>query len=110
VRLAVLTGKYDFTVRSSGIGTPPGIGATPSPESSQASIISAVEEHLGLKLILQNAPLEIVVIDHAMKPKQTSAAVPGKGVSPEGDPVVGKSMKLTYFPHLRGRSLDRIFN
>ena len=66
----VLTGKYDFTLRSSGIGASPGIGAKSSSESSQASIISAVEEQLGLKLTLQNAPLQIVVIDHATKPTQ----------------------------------------
>jgi uncharacterized protein (TIGR03435 family) len=66
----VLTGKYDFTLRSSGIGASPGIEAKSSSESSQASIISAVEEQLGLKLTLQNAPLQIVVIDHATKPTQ----------------------------------------
>jgi uncharacterized protein (TIGR03435 family) len=65
-----LTGKYDFTLRASGIGALPDNGAKPSSESSKASIISAVEEQLGLKLRLQSAPLEIVVIDHATKPTQ----------------------------------------
>ena len=65
-----LTGKYDFTLRASGIGALPENGAKPSSESSKASIISAVEEQLGLKLRLQSAPLEIVVIDHATKPTQ----------------------------------------
>jgi uncharacterized protein (TIGR03435 family) len=64
-----LAGKYDFTLRSSGIGASFISGAGPSSEST-ASIISAVEEQLGLKLILQDAPLEVVVIDHATKPTQ----------------------------------------
>ncbi len=56
-----LTGKYDFTLRFS-----PGPSA--EPDSEAASIFTAVEEQLGLKLEPSRAPLDVLVIDHIEKP------------------------------------------
>lgn len=58
-----LTGFYDFT-----------LNWAPSnlPENSvaEASIFTALEEQLGLKLQPQRAPIDFLVIDHAERPRQ----------------------------------------
>jgi len=56
-----LTGKYDFTLRFA-----EGPGAEPDPDA--ASIFTAVQEQLGLKLEPSKAPIEVLVIDHIEKP------------------------------------------
>jgi len=50
-----LTGDYDFTLQL-------------APEESEAAISKALEEQLGLRLEPQEAPMEVLVIDHAEKP------------------------------------------
>jgi len=50
-----LKSKHDFTLQL-------------PPEESQAAIFSAFEEQLGLKLESKNAPMEVLVVDHAEKP------------------------------------------
>ena len=66
-----LTGKYDFNLEyagGSGIGT-----ALSLPTSADASdpggpsLIEAMEKQLGLKLTKINAPVDVLVIDHAEK-------------------------------------------
>ena len=42
----------------------------PSPEASAASIFTAIQEQLGLKLESQKSPVEILVIDHVEKPSE----------------------------------------
>jgi uncharacterized protein (TIGR03435 family) len=58
-----LTGKYDFTLKFA-----PGRSA-PS-DSDAASIFTAVQEQLGLKLEPTKAPLDVLVIDHVEKPTE----------------------------------------
>jgi bla regulator protein blaR1 len=76
-----LTGKYDFTLQwkpdrdpSPMPGAPPpgqqGPDATLSPDSSEASIFTAVQEQLGLKLESRKAPVEVLVIDHVEAPSE----------------------------------------
>jgi bla regulator protein blaR1 len=76
-----LTGKYDFILQwkpdrdpSPMPGAPPpgqqGPGATPSTDSSEASIFTAVQEQLGLKLESVKAPVEVLVIDHVEAPSE----------------------------------------
>ncbi|HEY2545117.1 MAG TPA: M56 family metallopeptidase [Candidatus Acidoferrum sp.] len=50
-----LNGSYDFKLR----------WAPDPPEASAPSVMSAVEDQLGLKLELQDSPVEVLVIDHA---------------------------------------------
>ncbi len=56
-----LTGTYDFTF----VATP----AFMSPGPDDTSPFSAIHE-LGLRLVPQNAPTEIVVVDHVEKPNE----------------------------------------
>jgi uncharacterized protein (TIGR03435 family) len=74
-----LTGKYDFTLQwkpdrdPSPMPGEPGAGqqgpaATLSTDSSEASIFTAVQEQLGLKLESRKAPVEVLVIDHVEAP------------------------------------------
>ena len=76
-----LTGKYDFTMQwkpdrdpSPMPGAPEpgqqGPGATLSTDSSEASIFTAVQEQLGLKLESRKAPVEVLVIDHVEAPSE----------------------------------------
>ena len=52
-----LTDKYDLTLQW-------------TPEESQAAILAAVQEQLGLKLEPQTAPVEVLVIDRVEKPSE----------------------------------------
>jgi len=63
-----LTGTYDFTlewVLDGGAGAGPDVSA---PDSNGASLFTALQEQLGLKLEPGVAPFDTVVIDHAEKP------------------------------------------
>lgn len=74
-----LTGRYDFTLRwtpdksedatSQGAEeSQAGSDGTPSAESSP-SLFTAIQEQLGLKLEPQQAPIDVLVIDHVEKPE-----------------------------------------
>src|SRR5437762_9159339 len=56
-----LTGIYDFTVDTSGLGFN---GNSPASPNAGPSIFTAVEENLGLKLEARKAPIDVLVIDH----------------------------------------------
>ena len=62
-----LTGEYDFSLR----WTPEAgqqLGPLPGQEDREgASIFTALQEQLGLKLESKKAPVEIIVVDHAEK-------------------------------------------
>ena len=62
-----LTGKYDFTLKY----VPASHTATD--ETGGASIFTALEEQLGLKLEPAKAPIEVLVIDHLEKPSLDGA-------------------------------------
>ncbi|HEY3840173.1 MAG TPA: TIGR03435 family protein [Bryobacteraceae bacterium] len=59
-----LTGFYDYKIEFA--GDP----AAAAAESSAASLFTAVQEQLGLKLEPRKAPIEILVIDHAERPSE----------------------------------------
>ena len=56
-----LTGIYDFTVDTSGLGFN---GNSPPNATAGPLIFTAVEENLGLKLEARKAPIDVLVIDH----------------------------------------------
>jgi len=75
-----LTGNYDFTLKYAlGPNQPMrGIDGSPmpppasvfAPDPSGPSIFDAVQDQLGLKLEPQQAPVDVIVIDHAEEPPQ----------------------------------------
>ena len=71
-----LTGEYDFNLEFSREGLPSGpLGPPPpppaltaaSPDSEPPSLLTAVQEQLGLKLESKKGPQDLIVIDHAEK-------------------------------------------
>jgi uncharacterized protein (TIGR03435 family) len=75
-----LTGIYDFSLQWTPDENQPfmGIDSNPiltpqvvsPPDSSAASIFTAMQEQLGLKLESQNVPMETIVIDHIEQPSE----------------------------------------
>ncbi len=75
-----LTGNYDFSLRwkpgeSDGgmtklVGGQPAADSTSSSDSSGPSLFTAIQEQLGLKLELQKAPMQVLVIDQVEKPTE----------------------------------------
>jgi bla regulator protein BlaR1 len=75
------TGKYDFTLQwtpdqsqaptlKGTQGGQQGTDSTPSPQSSRPSVVTAIQEQLGLKLEFQTDTVELLVIDHVEKPSE----------------------------------------
>ncbi len=66
-----LTGKYDFMLKwmpDSGSAIANGFGSSTSPDSSEPSLFTAIQEQLGLKLEAQKSPVDVIVIDSIEKP------------------------------------------
>lgn len=65
-----LPGKYDYTLEWEPDDTPPIAGNENGlpVDSSKASIFTALQEQLGLKLEPQKAPISVLVIDHIEAP------------------------------------------
>jgi bla regulator protein blaR1 len=64
-----LTGNYDFTLNWKSDGND-GDFNTPASDASVASLQTALQEQLGLKLEPQKGPTQVLVIDHAEKPAE----------------------------------------
>jgi bla regulator protein blaR1 len=56
-----LIGDYDLTLHFAP-------GNTPAPDSEEPSLFTALEEQLGLKLVLKKVPIKTVVVDHIDRP------------------------------------------
>ncbi len=56
-----LTGEYDLSLHFAP-------GNAPAPDSQEPSLFTALEEQLGLKLVLKKIPVETVVVDHIERP------------------------------------------
>jgi uncharacterized protein (TIGR03435 family) len=61
-----LTGKYNFTLRwkTTPSQDPSGVNSPAPPEHSTESLLAAIQEQLGLKLVPQTKLMEVLVIDH----------------------------------------------
>jgi uncharacterized protein (TIGR03435 family) len=69
-----LTGVYDFSLKWTPLQTAaaPGGGSetAPSPDVEGASLFTAIEEQLGLKLVPTKGPGQVLVIDHIEQPSE----------------------------------------
>jgi bla regulator protein BlaR1 len=73
-----LEGKYEVNLhwtpeRATGLMSPPAAtgpsgGGEPAPASEGLSLFTALQEQLGLRLVSQKEPVEVVVIDHIQQP------------------------------------------
>ena len=59
-----LTGIYDFTIDTSGLGFN---GQPPQDPNAGPSIFTAIQDNLGLRLEAQRSPVDVLVIDHVEK-------------------------------------------
>jgi len=64
-----LTGGYDFTLRWTPDDPNPG-AAPPDPNPQGPSLFTALEEQLGLKLVPEKQPIDIIVVDSADMPSE----------------------------------------
>jgi uncharacterized protein (TIGR03435 family) len=66
-----LTGTFDFVLEWSGV---PPAGGTPSanmqPEDAGTTLLEALTEQLGLKLVSAKGPVEVLVVDHVERPSE----------------------------------------
>lgn len=68
-----LNGFYDFSIEfapSWGWGSEPTADGSAPPSSGLPSIFTAVREQLGLELLPQIGPIDVIVIDHAEEPSE----------------------------------------
>jgi uncharacterized protein (TIGR03435 family) len=69
-----LTGTYDFSLKWAAMeatGAPGGeSGTAPSPDVEGASLFTAIEEQLGLKLVPAKGSVQVLVIDHIEQPSE----------------------------------------
>lgn len=62
-----VTGEYDFDFRYAEDQ------AVPSPDSDLPDFLTALRQHLGLRLESQQGPVDVIVIDRAEKASATEA-------------------------------------
>ncbi|MGA8731295.1 MAG: M56 and DUF3738 domain-containing protein [Terracidiphilus sp.] len=78
-----LTGNFDYTLHFTPENMPPRMGpgpgpdgghpgadAPPTPDTTGPDIFTAVQEQLGLKLVPEKGPVDVIVIDHIDKPSE----------------------------------------
>ena len=64
-----LDGRFDIHLEYAPSNPAPAPGSTP-PDTAGASIFTAVQEQLGLKLTVGKGPVAVLVIDHAERPAE----------------------------------------
>lgn len=62
-----LAGEYNYTLEFSPEGLGRGVSAATPEEPDVASLVTAIQEQLGLKLEQAKGPVDVLVIDHAQK-------------------------------------------
>jgi uncharacterized protein (TIGR03435 family) len=65
-----LTGNYDFALNWKSDASGPGNFNAPVSDASASSLLTALQDQLGLKLEPQTAPMQVLVIDHAERPAE----------------------------------------
>ena len=65
-----LTGSYDFSLKWVPMETMSSSGAASTTDAEGASLFTAIEEQLGLKLVAAKGPGQVLVIDHIERPSE----------------------------------------
>jgi uncharacterized protein (TIGR03435 family) len=65
-----LTGNYDFALNWKSDASGGGNFNAPVSDASASSLLTALQDQLGLKLEPQTAPMQVLIIDHAEKPTE----------------------------------------
>ena len=65
-----LTGSYDFSLKWVPMETMSSSGAASTTDAEGASLFTAIEEQLGLKLVAGKGPGQVLVIDHIERPSE----------------------------------------
>ena len=69
-----LNGRYDISLQWDDAPIPDGgiigLGSGPAPDTNRQSIFSAIQDQLGLRLVSQQAPVEMIVIDKLERPSR----------------------------------------
>lgn len=65
-----LTGNYDFALNWKSDASGGGNFNAPVSDASASSLLTALQDQLGLKLEPQTAPMQVLVIDHAERPAE----------------------------------------
>jgi uncharacterized protein (TIGR03435 family) len=65
-----LTGRYDFTLDWSPIQANAAARDNAAPSNDSPSILAALQEQLGLKLVSTKGPAEVIVIDQIERPSE----------------------------------------
>jgi uncharacterized protein (TIGR03435 family) len=68
-----LTGTYDFNLKWAPLqpmAPSAASGTAPSPDAADATLFTAIEEQLGLKLVPTRAPGQVLIIDHIERPSE----------------------------------------
>jgi uncharacterized protein (TIGR03435 family) len=64
-----LTGTFDVSIEwTPAITPPPGSGVTFTPDPDGPTFTEALQDQLGLKLVPQTGPVDVLVIDHVEQP------------------------------------------
>ncbi|HEY6370005.1 MAG TPA: M56 family metallopeptidase [Candidatus Sulfotelmatobacter sp.] len=67
-----LAGAYDFSLNWMSDASGGGTFNAPVSAASASSLLAAIQEQLGLKLEPQKSPMQVLVIDHAERPTETT--------------------------------------
>jgi uncharacterized protein (TIGR03435 family) len=67
-----LTGKYDFSLNWKSDASGGGTFSAPVSEASASSLLTAIQEQLGLRLEPAKGPTQVLVIDHAERPAEAT--------------------------------------
>ena len=65
-----LTGKFDFTIEFTPELPPQAPGSAFQPDPTGPTFLEALRDQLGLKLVPQTGPVDVIVVDHVEQPSE----------------------------------------
>jgi uncharacterized protein (TIGR03435 family) len=84
-----LAGKYDFVLEWT-----PDTADLPDPAAAGPAIFTGMQEQLGLRLVAQKGPVQIIVIDRAQKPSENQGIALLRLQHPDTIPAIAGRVRL----------------